>query len=79
MQVAKKALAVIVFNGPIQISMTFSLVTLFAGGSLMDCADKISRDLPTTWLINCFYWPVRAPFGCFSICLAVSSSALGVT
>jgi hypothetical protein len=56
-QCAKKALAVCAFNGPVQISMTFSLVTLFAGGTLSDAAVKIKRDLPKTWAVNNLYWP----------------------
>ena len=55
--VAKKAAAVVVFNSPIQISMTFTLVTLFADGTLMDAAAKLQRDFPKTWFINAFYWP----------------------
>lgn len=56
LQVAKKAAAVVVFQSPFQISMTFTLVTLFADGTLTDAAVKLQRDLPKTWFINAFYW-----------------------
>lgn len=55
--VGKRVAAVITLNSPIQITSTFMLVTLLAGYSVADAANKVHADLLSTWAVNNCYWP----------------------
>lgn len=43
---------------PISVSITFTTVTLFRGGSLQDARSKVSNDVVDTVLVGAMYWPL---------------------
>jgi hypothetical protein len=43
---------------PVQISITFTTVTLLAGKHIVDAQKKISKDLGPTWMAGAVYWPL---------------------
>ena len=52
-----KKVAVIGALAPVQISCTFSLATVMAGGTAADCLAKIRRDGVYTWAAFFGFWP----------------------
>jgi len=57
-QLALKVFNVCAFNSPVQISVTFTLVTVLAGGTLGEAWAKIKRDFLRTYAVNNLYWPL---------------------
>jgi hypothetical protein len=56
-QLGRRVLAVVTFNAPVQIHMTFGLTIMLAGGTLNEVREKLREDFLQTWAINNCYWP----------------------
>jgi hypothetical protein len=43
---------------PVQISLSFTTITLLSGKTLVDARRKVQHDLPVTFAVGGMYWPV---------------------
>ncbi|KAH6637725.1 hypothetical protein C7974DRAFT_390107 [Boeremia exigua] len=58
---AKVVVSQVLFT-PVFNSYFFGMQTLLAGASLDECAERIRRTVPTSWVNSCKFWPVITAF-----------------